>query len=200
MIWIGLTGGIASGKSTVAELLRKRGLPVIKADEIVHSLLRDDPETYSLVLGHFGSGVLGHDQSINRKKLGEVVFGNSSHLKALEAILHPRVRDRVASLKAQFAGAGESKVLYEVPLLFEKNLQADFDFVILVACREDVQVQRLMKRDEIQEEAARARVNLLWSLERKRPLSDFIIENNGDMTDLQQQVDQVLVQLNARIS
>ncbi|RYZ78766.1 MAG: dephospho-CoA kinase, partial [Proteobacteria bacterium] len=132
MKWIGITGGIASGKSTVTKLLRTLGFEVLDADQISHQVTQVHGPALVQIYKTFGEAVRNPDGSLNRQLLGSMVFGRVAELKKLEAILHPLVREKIAAERARLLARGESAVFYDVPLLYEKQMETDFDAVVLV--------------------------------------------------------------------
>jgi len=178
---LGLTGGIASGKSTVAGMLQARGIPVVDADEVYHRLLREDAEMLAELRAAFGPEVFTPEGALDRKALGARVFGDGAALARLGAITHPRVRARlVAWLEVQAARATPPRAATAaIPLLFEGGLEELFDATLLVAAPEEVQRARLMQREGIDEADARRRIASQMSLADKRARADQVVENGG---------------------
>ena len=198
MKWVGLTGGIATGKSTVAELLRQRSVPVIDADQIVHDLMTVNSPTFQKIVQHFGRGVLSADGSIDRRALGRKVFADKTQLEALENIVHPAVktecrrrRDELAQQKHQFA-------VYDVPLLFEKNMLPEFDSVICVTANETTQRARLKMRNNLTDQEIDQRLKVQLPMQQKERQSTWVIRNEDTREQLAQQVDEVLRKLRAK--
>ncbi len=185
MKWIGLTGGIASGKTTVANMFRELGVPVVDADRLAHLALAKNKEK---IATYFGREVLGADGEVDRRALGEKVFGNPKQLKWLEGLIHPFVQSKAQEKRRLFDGAGEKMAIYDVPLLFENQLQADFDEVILVYVPEPISKERLMKRNNIDEKQAEARLQSQMAIEKKKELADVVFNNDGDRDDLRKLV------------
>ncbi len=184
MLVVGLTGGIGSGKSAVAERFAARGIPVVDTDLIAHQLLRDAAIRDALVQ-RFGSEILDAGGEIDRRKLGRHVFGDDEALRALEAQLHPRIRDEVAQrlheLDADYA-------IVVVPLLVEKGRYEFIDRVLLVDCDEALQRERAMARDGDSREQIQAIMDHQASREDRRRLADDLIDNSGSLADLDAQV------------
>ena len=155
MKWIGITGGIATGKSTVTQRLRTLGYDVLDADEVAH---RVTDLVLPQIFQTFGESVKNPDGSLNRKALGALIFGHEEQRKELEAIIHPLVRVQVAAEKSQLEKSGRAVAFYGVPLLYEKQMEKDFDAVILVSSTPDLQLERLQKRNSLGEIEALARV------------------------------------------
>lgn len=189
MKWIGLTGGIATGKSTVSQTLQAQGYRVIDADQIAKEVVQKGSRGLDLVVQHFGPAVLGPDANLDRKKLGAMVFSDLEKRKELEAIVHPLIQARVHELKMQ-AELDHCRVcFYDVPLLFEKKLQAQFDQVWLVSCSPETQLQRLMLRDHLDQQAAQSRIQAQIPITEKEKMADLVLHNDADIENLKKQVD-----------
>ena len=130
MIWVGLTGGIATGKSTVSKLIKNQGFSVIDADQVVHDLLKPGQSSYFEILSYFGDSILDNEKRINNEALGQIVFNDKEKLFKLEKILHPKVQEKVRELRRVFEQNGEEVAFYDVPLLYEKKLQDSYDHVL----------------------------------------------------------------------
>ena len=145
---IGLTGGIASGKSTISRALRELGAIVIDADEVAHTIMEPGKPAWEDIIEHFGSGVLYADQTIDREKLGAIVFNNPERLQVLNQITHPRVGEQFKQIITTLRAEKSDAVLFiEVPLLYETHMERICDEVWVVWVDEETQIQRLMKRD-----------------------------------------------------
>ena len=194
---IGLTGSIGAGKSTVAALLRARGLTVLDADEQAR-LVTQDPEVLALLEARFpgvvSPGVASGGQ-LDRAALAARVFSDPAALADLNAVTHPRVRARMAALEQQAAARGEKTVVQDVPLLFEGSLHAQMDAVIVVDAPLTLRVQRVMQRSGLSEPEVLARDARQMPAEQKRSRATVIIENSGDLPHLEAQVDAALRQL-----
>ena len=185
MKWIGLTGGIASGKTTAANLFRELRVPVIDADRLAHQAL---VRNHDKIVTYFGDGVLGDDGKIDRKALGLKVFNDEKRLKYLESLVHPYVQEQVAKKKGLFESAGEIMAVYDVPLLYENGLQDQFDQVIVVYVPEELSKERLMNRNGLTEQEALSRIGNQISIEKKKELADVVFDNQGDNDALKEQV------------
>jgi dephospho-CoA kinase len=192
MILFGLTGGIASGKSTVARRLRARGVPVIDADRVAREVVEPGTEGLAEVVAAFGPSVLGIDGALDRKALADRVFRDESARRRLNAILHPRIAARTAELAAEHAARGVPIACYEAALLVENGVADAFRPLVLVAAPEEEQVRRAMARDALSEGEARARVAAQMPLAAKRAVADHVIENDGDVAELERRTDRVL--------
>ncbi len=189
---VGLTGGIASGKTTVAKIMKRLGAAIVDADALSREVVEPGRDAWKAIVDTFGAEVLRPDQTLDRQKLRAVIFNNSTARKKLESIIHPRVRALAEERINQQAAAGYEIVVYEVPLLFEGNLHEWLRPVVLVACDADVQRQRLQQRDRLTPEEAQKHIDAQMSLEEKRRLADYVIENDGDLESLERQVEVVL--------
>ncbi|MZQ85079.1 dephospho-CoA kinase [Paenibacillus sp. 5J-6] len=181
---IGLTGGIACGKSTVSAMLVSRGALLVDADQIARDVVQPGSPVLEQVAAHFGQAVIQEDGSLHRKKLGEIVFGNTEARKQLEHILHPpirkMIRDQMEAYENQFP---DKLVVVDIPLLFESDLSFMFNEVMVVYVPPHIQVERLMRRDNLTESAANNRINAQMSIEEKRKLADIVIDNSGTWED-----------------
>jgi dephospho-CoA kinase len=194
---VGLTGGIASGKSTVAKILERLGAAIVNADVLAREVVEPEREAWREIVNTFGAGVLQADRTLDRQKLRTLIFNNPAARKQLESIIHPRVRALAEERIREHAAAGYAVVVYEVPLLFEGNLQESLRPVILVACDVDTQRQRLQQRDRLSAAEAQKHIDAQMSLAEKRRLADYVIENNGSLEDLERQVHAVVEKIKA---
>jgi dephospho-CoA kinase len=194
---IGLTGGIASGKSTVAAILRQLGAAVVNADELAREVVQPGTPGWKEIVQTFGTAVLQPDRTLDRQQLRKVVFDDPAARKKLEAIIHPRVRALAQQRIQEHAAAGFEIVVYEVPLLFEGNLQDSLRPVVLVAADVSTQKNRLAERDQLSEAEAEKHIAAQMSLEEKRRLADYVIENDGNLASLERQVREVLARIKA---
>ena len=189
---VGLTGGIASGKSTVAEILKRQGAAIINADVLAREVVEPDRQAWTEIVNTFGTAVLQPDRALDRQKLRAIIFDDPDARKKLESIIHPQVRALAEQRIREHAAAGYAVIVYEVPLLFEGNLQEWLRPVILVACDVDTQRKRLQSRDNLSAVQAQKHIEAQMSLEEKRRLAAYVIENNGSLEDLERQVQAVL--------
>lgn len=192
---IGLTGGIATGKSTVGRLLEAEGLPVLDADQYAREALAPGSPGAAAVLERFGdavrtSGTGPECPTIDRGALGSIVFSNPTDKRWLEQLVHPLVRQRFEMALAELAA--ESEVVLMIPLLFEAGLQELCSEIWLVDCDEKQQLERLMQRDALSQEAAQQRIASQWSLEVKRKCADVIIDNRQHSHQLGAAVEKTL--------
>lgn len=191
MYRIGLTGGIASGKSTVAHMLQEIGLPVINLDVISRYIVMKGTPGYREVLAHFGQAILGADEEIDRKALGAIIFQDRAEREKLEAITHPLILARMEEMIAELAGAGHRVVVVEVPLLIEVGMMDEFDEVWLVYVDEETQMKRLQARDLLDQAGALARLKAQLPLEAKKAYADKVIVNSGEIDDLKDQLERL---------
>lgn len=189
---VALTGGIASGKSTVADLFAQHGAVVIRADDLAREVVAKGGRAYDQVVAHFGNQILTADGQVDRTKLAAIVFNEPSELTALEEITHPAVQAQLASRMADIDS--RQIVIYEVPLFIEKNLFNKFDKSIAVIADLELRAQRAQGRG-LDPADFYARVENQTSDEQRRKSVDIVIENNGDLSQLAQQVDRAWQQL-----
>ena len=188
---IGLTGGIATGKSSAARLLEQHhGLPVLDADLYARQALEPGQPATEAVLERFGPGVVSSGGVVDRRALGAIVFNNQDERHWLEQLVHPIVRQRFDQELVQLDT--NPAVVLMIPLLFESGLEALCSETWLVDCDESQQLQRLMARDQLNEAEAQARMDAQWPLARKRSLADVLISNRGDAAALNAQLEDAL--------
>ena len=188
---IGITGGIASGKSTVTEFLRQKGFQVVDADAVVHQLQKPGGRLYQVLVEHFGEKILLENGELNRPLLASLIFSNPEEQEWSKRTQGEIIREELAALRNQFAQT-EALFFMDIPLLFEQNYASWFDETWLIYVNRDVQLERLMKRDQILKEAAESRLNSQWSQERNMLLASHSLDNNGNQEQLIAQVVQLL--------
>lgn len=189
MLIVALTGGIATGKSVVARLLKDRGCVIHDADATAHAVMAAGGEVWRGVVAHFGPGILAPDQSIDRKRLGAIIFADEAERRFLDALVHPRVMDEVRRAAAEAARDGRTRIFVsEAALTIESGFAPFFDRVVVVWCRPEVQLQRLMDRDRISAEEARRKVASQMDLEEKKKFGNYLIDTSGTMADTERQV------------
>ena len=191
---IGITGGIASGKSTVTNFLRQKGFQVVDADAHVHQLQKPGGRLFQILVEHFGEKVLLENGELNRPLLASLIFSNPEEQEWSKRTQGEIIREELAALRNQFAQT-EALFFMDIPLLFEQNYASWFDETWLVYVNRDVQLERLMKRDQISKEAAESRLNSQWPLERKISLASHSLDNNGNHEQLIAQVVQLLEEM-----
>jgi dephospho-CoA kinase len=186
---IGLTGGIASGKSTVSEMLAAKGALVIDADRLAREVVAPGTDGFAAVRDAFGLDVVATDGGLDRAKLGSVVFADPAKREHLEKIIHPRVRAEAARLES--AAPNDRVVIHDIPLLVETGQQRDFDVVIVVDASPQVQLDRLVRLRGITEEQAQQRIAAQADRVRRREAATELVENNGSLADLQTAIDRL---------
>ncbi|MCP8993635.1 dephospho-CoA kinase [Streptococcus sp. CF9-1] len=191
---IGITGGIASGKSTVTEFLRQKGFQVVDADAVVHQLQKPGGRLYQVLVEHFGEKILLENGELNRPLLGSLIFSNPEEQEWSKITQGEIIREELAALRNHLAQT-EALFFMDIPLLFEQNYASWFYETWLVYVNRDVQLERLMKRDQISKEAAESRLNSQWPLERKISLASHSLDNNGNQEQLIAQVVQLLEEM-----
>ena len=199
MIIAGLTGGIASGKSTVSGFLCDAGARIIDADKIAREMVKQGTPAYGKIISFFGTTILLPDGKIDRERLGDIIFNDPEKKASLNAIVHPRVFDRSAEMIAQIAAqAPNAVVIMDIPLLLEAGMESDLAEVIVVYVPETLQLERLMKRDGIGEKAAMARIRSQMPIEEKRKRATVVIDNSGPMSHSRRQALAVFDRLKQR--
>ena len=194
---IGITGGIASGKSTVTEFLRQQGYQVIDADQVVHELQEPGGRLYQALLSAFGSAILQEDGYLDRPKLGAMIFGNPEFLAQSSQIQNQIIREELARRRELLAET-EDIFFMDIPLLFELSYENWFDQIWLVDVMEETQLSRLMSRNALSQEEAEKRIAAQLSLKEKRKRADVLIDNNGSLEETRQQIRDALQKLERR--
>lgn len=186
---IGLTGGIASGKSTVSKLLVEQGALLVDADQVARLVVEPGQAAYEQIIAHFGQVILNDDGTINRQELGKIVFSDKEKLKQLESITHPAIR---AYMLKQFAHLKETYpnkiIIADIPLLFETKQEHLYEGVIVVYVDPKTQLTRLMERNNLSEEEAKHRIALQMSLDEKKEKANWVIDNSGTLEQTKRQI------------
>jgi dephospho-CoA kinase len=196
MLRIALTGGIATGKSYVAEHMRRAGVPLIDADLLAREVVAPGTPALDAIVTRFGTSVLTPDGSLDRARLGDIVFRDAEARRELEAMTHPAIAERIA----QFFASQPPEVRFavaDIPLLYETGGQARFDRVIVVACAPDTQIRRVMTRDRLHREDAERRLAAQMPIADKAARADFVIRTDGTHAETDRQVDELLEKLRA---
>ncbi|MGX1192630.1 dephospho-CoA kinase [Metabacillus sp. SLBN-84] len=193
---IGLTGGIASGKSTVSNMFKEANIRVIDADIIARQVVEQGAPAYRLIAEAFGSGILHEDGSIDREKLGSIIFQHAKEREKLNSIVHPAVRKEMLRQKEEAEASGEAAVVLDIPLLFESKLTHLADVTLVVYVNPDVQLSRLMKRNGLSEEDAKWRIASQLPLNEKKDQADEVIDNNGTIESTKEQFEILLEKWN----
>ena len=184
---IGITGGIASGKSTVTNFLRQKGFQVVDADALVHQLQKPGGRLYQVLVQHFGQDIVSENGELNRPLLASLIFSNTEEREWSKQIQGEIIREELATLRDQLAQT-EEIFFMDIPLLFEQDYASWFDETWLVYVEPDVQMERLMKRDQLSKDLAISRLSAQWPLEEKKGLASQVIDNNGNQDLLLTQV------------
>lgn len=185
---IGLTGGIASGKSTVADLFAGKGVPVIDTDIIARDVVRPGEPALEEIQREFGTEIVDEAGELRRRRLRDLVFEDAAKRKALEGILHPRIRDEA---ETRAAAAGGAYQVIVVPLLVESPMKAAMDRILVVDCSQDVQLERLRKRDAESAQQAQRMIDAQASREERLAIADDVVDNGGSLADTVRQVDEL---------
>jgi dephospho-CoA kinase len=199
MKWIGLTGGIATGKSTVSKILRDIGIAVIDADILAREVTKPGSKAIEEIKQAFGSEMVGADGNLDRSRLGRVVFKDQEKLKKLETILHPKIQELRSRERLKLEQAGHALAFYDVPLLFEKNMQSEFDAVLLVYAPPEDQRRRLQERDNLSDAEIELRMKAQIPIDEKVKMAQYVILNNGSVADLKLNVQSILKDLVAKL-
>ena len=194
---IGITGGIASGKSTVTEFLRQQGYQVIDADQVVHELQEPGGRLYQALLSTFGPAILQEDGRLDRPKLGAMIFGNPDLLAQSSQIQNRIIREELAGRRDMLAET-EDIFFMDLPLLFELQYEDWFDQIWLVDVTVETQLSRLMTRNALSQDEAEKRIAAQLSLQEKRKRADVLIDNNGSLEETRQQIRNALQKLERR--
>lgn len=187
MIKLGLTGGIATGKSTVSGILRELGAVVLDADALVHELLEPEMSLWHLYCSHFGKDVLLPSGQLDRRRLGEIIFQDSRELAWIKQEVHPLIKAEILKRVAVFEQKQLSVLVLDIPLLYESGFAKITDIVWVVYAEREVQLQRLQKRNNFSQEEAKRRINSQIDLQQKCQLADKVIDNNGTLAETRRQ-------------
>jgi dephospho-CoA kinase len=190
MLRVAVTGGIACGKSCLAEYLKARDTAVCDADELAHGILVDSDAVRERIQREFGSDIIDCDGRVDRKRLGDIVFLDRGRLAVLNAIVHPAVKARLKKWLMERESEGALMAVAVVPLLFEASMDSGWDAIVCVVSAEEIQLQRLLGRG-LSPEQCRARINAQLPLREKAGRSDYVIENNGSLPEFEKKIDDV---------
>jgi dephospho-CoA kinase len=197
---VGLTGGIASGKSTLAAALRDLGAPVIDADAIARAAVRGGTRALREIAAAFGEGVIAADGELDRRAMAAIVFADPAARARLEAIVHPAVRAEVVAETARLAAAGHELAFYDVPLLFERGLEGEVDCAVVVHAPPALQLSRLRSRDGMTQEEAEARLSAQLPIDEKARRADVVVSNEGDLASLRSRAAPLLAALRSGLT
>ncbi len=189
MIKLGLTGGLATGKSTVIKILEAVGVPIIDADRLCREIAQPYQEAWWEIYKHFGPKYFSSDMSLDRSRLKQLIFSNQKARLALNAIIHPRVKEIIVKDLYKIEQSGTAKlVVVDVPLVFEVGWQDCFDKVLVVYARPEVQIDRLIKREGISQAEAEKWLSVQMPIDEKKRLANYVVDNNGPLEETRNQV------------
>lgn len=198
MIKVAITGSAGSGKTLVCNRFKSLGLDVIFLDALAREVVTPGSVALQKIAGHFGKKVLSPNGTLNRKVLRQIMINDAQDRKIIERFIHPRITELMNRQVSEAEKRGETLILVEVPLLFEKRIEKQFHVVILVAADQDVKVKRLMDRDNISRRDALGLLNVQMTDDQKRDRADFIITNNGFRDEVFQSVDRIFQRFQAK--
>lgn len=185
---IGLTGSVATGKSTVSNMIQQAGIPLVDADIAARKVVEPGTEGLKEIVAYFGEEILLADGTLNRAKLGEIIFKGKEKREKLNEITHPRVKDYMLEARERFFGAGEELVFFDIPLLFESHLESLVDQIVVVWTTPETELKRLMERNNLTKEDALRRIESQMGIDEKARKADFVIDNNESLEKTQKQV------------
>ena len=191
---VGLTGGISSGKSTVSSYLKQLKIPVIDADEVARKVVEPNSQGAREIRKTFGSDVFEEDGSLNRQKLGALIFSNAENRQKLDDLLQPLIKIMILDEIEEYRQKGETMIVLDLPLLFEKHYEKLCEEIIVVYVPRELQLERLMKRNQYTKQEALSRINSQLSIEEKRKRATVLLDNQGTIQQLYHQVEQWLVE------
>lgn len=185
---IGLTGSVATGKSTVSNMIQQAGIPLVDADIAARKVVEPGTEGLKEIVAYFGEEVLLADGTLDRAKLGEIIFKDKEKREKLNEITHPRVKDYMLEARERFFRAGEELVFFDIPLLFESHLESLVDQIVVVWTTPETELKRLMERNNLTKEDALRRIESQMGINEKARKADFVIDNNESLEKTQKQV------------
>ena len=191
---VGLTGGISSGKSTVSSYLKQLKIPVIDADEVARKVVEPNSQGAIEIKKAFGSDVFEEDGSLNRQKLGALIFSNAENRQKLDDLLQPLIKIMILDEIEEYRQKGETMIVLDLPLLFEKHYEKLCEEIIVVYVPRELQLERLMRRNQYTKQEALSRIDSQLSIEEKRKRATVLLDNQGTIQQLYQQVEQWLVE------
>lgn len=189
---IGLTGSIASGKSTVSKMLKNAGYPIIDADLVARQVVEPGSETLEQIAQAFGPEVIQADATMDRAKVGEIIFNDPASRKILNELIHPAIRQEMLQQRHDFLAQGYKTIIMDIPLLFESRLQHLVDKILVVSVTEENQFSRLVERNGFSEKEARARISSQLPMSVKEDGADAVIYNNGTLDETKWQLNRIL--------
>ncbi|ENQ7570519.1 dephospho-CoA kinase [Listeria monocytogenes] len=185
---IGLTGSVATGKSTVSNMIQHAGIPLVDADIAARKVVEPGTEGLKEIVAYFGEEILLADGTLDRAKLGEIIFKDKEKREKLNEITHPRVKDYMLEARERFFRAGEELVFFDIPLLFESHLESLVDQIVVVWTTPETELKRLMERNNLTKEDALRRIESQMGIDEKARKADFVIDNNDSLEKTQKQV------------
>lgn len=188
MLKIGLTGSIGTGKSTVSKLLRERGIAVIDADLLAREIVKKGQECLNDLKNVFGNQILTLDGELDRKKLGQIVFSDDGKLELLNSITHPHIRRRMKDQMNELESKNNKVIVLDIPLLFEAKMEDLVDIILVVFAKEEIQIKRIMERDNCTQEEAMRIIKAQISQQDKISKSDYTIDNSGTIEELKEKL------------
>ncbi|EST90519.1 dephospho-CoA kinase [Vagococcus lutrae LBD1] len=191
---LGLTGGIATGKSTVTHFFRQHDIPVVDADVIAREVVEPGTDGLAEIVKTFGTEILLEDGSLNRKKLGEIIFKDDDKREMLNQILHQEIHQKMMMAKEKWESERVPLIVFDIPLLYEAEYQNTFDAIMVVYVPEKTQIARLMERDELTVQQARDRIASQLPIEEKKAHADIVIDNSQTIADTYEQVQNWLIE------
>ncbi|EKZ0313398.1 dephospho-CoA kinase [Listeria monocytogenes] len=185
---IGLTGSVATGKSTVSNMIQQAGIPLVDADIAARKVVEPGTEGLKEIVAYFGEEILLADGTLDRAKLGEIIFKDKEKREKLNEITHPRVKDYMLEARERFFRAGEELVFFDIPLLFESHLESLVDQIVVVWTTPETELKRLIERNNLTKEDALRRIESQMGIDEKARKADFVIDNNESLEKTQKQV------------
>ena len=189
---IGLTGSIASGKSTVANMLKAYGLPIVDADLVAREVVEPGTPVLKKIAEVFGQDILTDDGHLNRGRLGSLIFHDETKRKMLNDIIHPAIRQEMLRRRDEYIANGEKTVIMDIPLLFESKLQHFVEKILVVSVTEEIQLKRLMDRNQLSKEEALARISTQLPISLKEQGADAVVYNNSTFEETKKQLETIL--------
>jgi dephospho-CoA kinase len=192
MLKVGLTGGIATGKTVVSSIFRNLGCYILNADKLVHSLYEPRKKIWKSLVHHFGKEILNPDSSINREKLGNIIFHNEKERQLLNKLIHPVVAEKEAEIFKKIEKEGKYNIfITEAALIIEAEMISNFDKIVVVYCEEEIQIKRLMERDKISREDAVRKIKTQFPLTEKLKYADYKIDTSGTLRETIEQTEKI---------
>jgi dephospho-CoA kinase len=191
---IGLTGSIASGKSTISAMLKEKGYPIIDADLVARLVVEPGTSNLREIERTFGNAVMNADGTLNRDALGKLIFDDPAKRKQLNDLMHPAIRSEMLRQRDELFESGQKTLIMDIPLLFESRLQHFVDKILVVSVTEEMQLQRLMSRNSLSKEEATSRIQSQLPISEKEKGADAVIYNNGTIEQSKEQLERILVE------